>query len=95
MVQDELTDGERIATLLTGELERRTSDGYGRIAVDTQDTTTIVRDCQRDSVLGRYTPAPDGGLTVVFETADGPDRRHLERAADLKPVADRFADAAD
>jgi len=95
MVEEELTDGERIATLLTGELEHRTSGGYGRLAVESHETETIVRDRQRDTVIGRYRPAPDSGLTVVFETNGESDRFHLERAADLKTVADRFAAEAD
>ncbi len=91
MVEEEVTDGERIATLLTGELENRTSGGYGRLAVESHETETIVHDRQRDTVIGRYRPAPDGGLTVVFETDPESDRFHLKRAADLKTVADRFA----
>lgn len=90
MVKEELTDGDRIATLLTAELRNRDSGGYGRLAVTETDTAVVVRQTDPTSrELGRYRPAPEGGLVVTFadETT-----RHVPRAAEIKAVADAFLD---
>lgn len=93
MVEEEITDGNRIATILTAELRNRDSGGYGRIAVREHEAVVVVEQttpCRRE--LGRYRPASTEGLVVTF--ADETTRQ-IHRAADSKAVADAFLDRLD
>lgn len=90
MVKEELTDGDRIATILTAELRNRDSGGYERLAVSDDDDAVVVYQTEPTRrELGRYEPAVGEGLTVTFE--DG-HTEHIPRAADVKRVADTFID---
>lgn len=93
MVKEELTDGNRIATILTAELRNRESGGYGRLTVtESDDAIVVTQTAPTNRELGRYWPASDGGLVVSF--ADETTRR-VPRAAEVKAVADAFLDRLD
>ncbi len=95
MVDEEITDPNRIATLLRSELTNRTTGGFERLTVEDTDTGTIIRDTETDDRLGRYRPADTAdGLTItLLATADAAaEEVHIRRAADIKTVADRLVE---
>ncbi len=94
MVQDEITDGERIATLLAAELTARDTDRFGALTLEEREMKYVV--AASDVQLGWFAPSTTGeGVTVVFDppTADQ-QTCELARAAELKTVVDRFVELA-
>ncbi len=94
MVQDEITDSERIATLLAADIRAHDTDRFGGLTLEERETKYVV--AASGVQLGWFEPTTTGeGLTVVFDppTADR-QTRELTRAAELKTVVDRFVELA-
>ena len=109
MVEDRITDGERIATVLQAEIDGRETGGLDRLSIDESEDTMTVRfngqtlatlDPRADSLAIRF---QRGGETARATAADAPLQTemedetvvHVESAAATKQAVDLLVTIAD